>query len=116
MARFTQYRESVGIDSPPTAPQPAANTPPTPFQRSLGKCLSNPLKGRACLYAPPERRRAAARAAQPAIHSQPTTIHLSPDLQSPAPGPGTPGKFSHQGQMTQVRPHGWMARHFPPSP
>ncbi|KAJ1089824.1 hypothetical protein NDU88_002968 [Pleurodeles waltl] len=39
---------------------------------------------------PPGRRRAAARAAQPRICSQPASFHLPPGLRSPAPGPRHP--------------------------
>ncbi|KAJ1098539.1 hypothetical protein NDU88_003648 [Pleurodeles waltl] len=111
-----QHHEPVGIDSSPPSVQPAASLPSDRFWRSLDKRLTNPLKGRAHLLAPPGRRRAAARAAKPVIYSQPASFHLPPGLQSPAPGPRHSRQLPRRGQTTQSRPRGWEAQLFPLTP
>ncbi|KAJ1167969.1 hypothetical protein NDU88_008354 [Pleurodeles waltl] len=82
-----QHHEPAGIESSPPVPPPAATPPLNRYWCSPDKCLSNPLQGRAHLLVLPELRRAAARAAQPVIYLQPTSIYLSQNLQSSALGP-----------------------------
>ncbi|KAJ1196190.1 hypothetical protein NDU88_000063 [Pleurodeles waltl] len=83
----TQHHEPAWIDSSPPVPPPAATPPSNRYCRSPDKCLSKLMKGRAHLFALPERPSAAAQAAQPVIYLQPTSIHLSQNVQPSALGP-----------------------------